>query len=58
LAGTLQKKDRLEHARTLTFLRPILEGKRPEFPPEGGLGLYVERTNASFRNVVVEPLVE
>jgi serine/threonine-protein kinase len=28
----------------------------PAFAPRGGLGLYVSRSSASFRNVVVEPL--
>jgi hypothetical protein len=28
----------------------------PAFPPEGGLGLFVYRSTARFRNVIVEPL--
>jgi hypothetical protein len=33
-----------------------LPGPKFEFSPQGGVGLYVERGRASFRNVVVEPL--
>jgi eukaryotic-like serine/threonine-protein kinase len=36
-----------------TALKGLAEA---EFLPRGGLGLYVERSDAAFRNVVVEPL--
>jgi serine/threonine-protein kinase len=32
------------------------ENVRPEFSPRGGLGLYVHRCSAYFRNVRIEPL--
>jgi hypothetical protein len=37
---------------------PVFQGALPTFMPRGGLGLYVERGSASFRNVTVTPLGE
>jgi serine/threonine-protein kinase len=36
--------------------QPYAQGLDPAYSPGGGLGLYVERSSASFRRVVVEPL--
>jgi serine/threonine-protein kinase len=58
LIGALGKADRIEHGRTLLLHRPILKEARFEFPPRGGLGLYLDESSASFRNVVVEPLAD
>jgi tRNA A-37 threonylcarbamoyl transferase component Bud32 len=58
LVATLDKANRLAQASALTIRRPNLEGAKPEFPPGGGLGLYVKETRATFRNVVIEPLAD
>jgi serine/threonine protein kinase len=58
LITTLSKADRAKGAHILTLKRPNLEGQRPEFPADAGLGLYVFQTSASFRNVIIQPLLE
>lgn len=57
-SAPLENADRLSKARSLSLRRPNLEGVSPEFPPVGGVGLYVKETGASFRNVAIEPLVD
>ena len=42
--------------RALRPAEPLIQELRPRFDPRGGLGLYVLRGAASFRDVRVEPL--
>lgn len=37
---------------------PLLQSAQPQFAPRGGLGLYLYRGSASFRDVTVTPLTE
>lgn len=57
LVISVEKAQQLKLAATLTRHQE-LEGNQPEFPRRGGLGLFVDKSRASFRNVVVEPLKE
>src|SRR5262249_22935257 len=52
-AEVRNKFDLLKLARQVQDDCPDLQ---PEFGPTGGLGLYVSRSEASFHDVVVEPL--
>src|SRR6266851_2548646 len=44
-----------EYARDLIGPGPAL-GPHPDFPPRGGIGLFVHRGGGSFRDVRIEPL--
>jgi serine/threonine-protein kinase len=57
--GKVRALKRAELAGRMRFFArrgPDLGGIEPPFAPGGGLGLYVHRGSASFRNVVIEPL--
>src|SRR5262249_19510066 len=56
IIGTLSSSDRLQFAKSMLIRRPNMAGASPEFPVRGALGLYIYKSAASFRNVVVEPL--
>lgn len=47
-----------QHVRYLFNFKPLPPDLPPLFQPEGGLGLFVFRASASFRNVILEPLSE
>jgi hypothetical protein len=53
--GTVSAATRAKHGQNMAKFRKMT-GVGPEYPHRGGLGLFVRRAEAAFRNVVVEPL--
>jgi Protein kinase domain len=66
--GGFSRKQRLDSARKLMMRKTIpalnspepfdLGNIHPDFGPHEALGLFVNNSSASFRNVVIEPLAE
>jgi serine/threonine-protein kinase len=54
--GSLTRAARLEAAGKMLRKRPDMQAVNPEFSPTQALGLFVDQSAASFRNVVIEPL--
>jgi serine/threonine-protein kinase len=56
ILGNFSAADRLKAAKLMTVRREDMQGLLPQFPPDRGLGLFVDKCAASFRNVIVEPI--
>jgi hypothetical protein len=56
--GSMPQEKLFRQANNLALDAPFPTGTTPDFGPGGGIGLFVTRARAAFRNVTVEPLRE